>query len=125
MSDLENVIAQLLRIIKSENTQLRQGKLTRLEETIAVKQTLVVELTTILSELSDNGLKKRVSKELDYLQALLKENDTLMKSAIRSVKTAHKQISAIRNTEKKVGAYNRFGKTVYMSDGPGLKTKLI
>jgi len=125
MSDLEKVISQLKRIIKSENTQLRQGKLTRLEETIAVKQTLVVELTTILGSLSDNGLKKRVAKELDSLQSLLKENDVLMKSAITSVKTAHKQISAIRHSEKKVGAYNRFGKTVYMSDGLGLKTKLI
>lgn len=125
MSDLKSILTQLRHIIKTENSQLRQGILTRLQETIAVKQTLLVELGEAMKLVSDQSLKDWASKELEGVQGLLKENDRLMITAINSVKSAHKQLAVVRHTEKKVGAYNRFGKTVYMSDGPGLKTKLI
>lgn len=125
MSDLESIMSQLRHIITTENSQLRKGVLTRLKETIAVKQTLLVELTETVKSLPDQSLKDWAEKELNELQGLLKENDRLMVTAINSVKFAHKQLATVRHTEKKVGAYNRFGKTVYMSDGPGLKTKLI
>ncbi len=125
MSDLKSIINKLRHVVRSENEQLRRGIFTALQDTVSVKQVLLTELDSFAQRLSQSNHKRLLARELNDLQRLLKENDRLMRSAINSVKTAYKQIASIRNTEKKVGAYNRFGKTVYIQDIPGLKTKLV
>ena len=85
----------------------------------------MAELDLITASVDRLRDKARLANELKELAALLSENDKLMQSAINSVKIAHRQINIIRNTEKKVGAYNRFGNSVYIEDVPGLKTKLV
>lgn len=125
MSDLKSIINKLRHVVRSENEQLRRGLFTALQDTVSVKQVLLTELDSFAQRLSQSNHKRLLARELNDLQRLLKENDRLMRSAINSVKTAYKQIASIRNTEKKVGAYNRFGKTIYIQDVPGLKTKLV
>jgi len=125
MSDLKSIINKLRHVVRSENEQLRRGIFTALQDTVSVKQVLLTELDSFAQRLNQSSHKRLLARELNDLQRLLKENDRLMRSAINSVKTAYRQLASIRNTEKKVGAYNRFGKTVYIQDIPGLKTKLV
>lgn len=125
MSDLKTIINKLRHVVRSENEQLRRGIYTALQDTVSVKQTLLTEMDAFAQRLQQPNHKRLLARELNDLQRLLKENDRLMRTAINSVKNAYKQIASIRNTEKKVGAYNRFGNTIYIQDLPGLKTKLV
>ncbi len=125
MSDLKTIINKLRHVVRSENEQLRRGIYTALQDTVSVKQVLLAELNEFVLRLQQPNHKRLLAKELNELQLLLKENDRLMRTAINSVKLAYKQVASIRNSEKKVGAYNRFGKTIYIQDVPGLKTKLV
>ncbi len=125
MSGLEAIIMELNGIVASENKQLRRGIYTELSETVERKQSLMVQLDRIANADINKSEKDRHIRDFETLAELLRENDLLMKSAINSVKLAYKQIGIIRNTEKKVGAYNRFGHAMYIQDMPGLKTKLV
>jgi hypothetical protein len=125
MSNLRHIVAALKSLVKSENSQLRKGVYTELQKTIPQKNSLTQMLETELRALGTQSREGLLATELQRLQNLLKENDYLMRSAMNSLRLAHKQLSVIRNTEKKVGAYNRYGGTVYMDDLPGLRYKLV
>jgi len=125
MSDLDKTVSKLRSVIEKENAQLRKGIYNKITDSLSAKQGLLAELDLITASVDRLRDKARLANELKELAALLSENDKLMQSAINSVKIAHRQINIIRNTEKKVGAYNRFGNSVYIEDVPGLKTKLV
>ena len=125
MSNLDEIILKLREIVEFENSHLKNGQYTPLEETAAQKQECLTQLNSAISNTPASKPAKATSKNLERVQSLLKENEYLMKSAINTVKSAYQQINAIRNREAKVGAYDRFGKTVNLPDSEGLKIKLV
>ena len=125
MSNLKQTIMALKSLVKTENAQLRDGVFVRLQDTMTQKNNLTRLLELEIREMGRSTRESLFAAELQRLQHLLRENDYLMRSAINSLKLAHKQLSTIRNTEKKVGAYNRYGGVVYMDDLPGLRNKLV
>lgn len=125
MSNLDEIIHKLREIVESENSHLKQGQFRPLEETAPLKQECLSQLNAAFSGATELEQESGTAQSLKKVQNLLKENEHLMKSAINSVKSAYRQISAIRNREAKVGAYDRFGKTVNLPDSEGLKIKLV
>lgn len=125
MSNLKATLSALMKVVKAENTELRSGVYTTMKDTLSAKSNLMKQLEAGLQSEVGAQDKSALAEDLKRLESILKENDYLMKSAINSVRLAYKQLSVIRNTEKKVGAYNRFGKTLYMEDQHGLRNKLV
>jgi len=125
MSNPDEIIKKLRDVVEFENAHLKKGQFRPLKETTEVKQQCLTELNVLLSQNSsdDEGVKR--FSHLDIIRELLKENEYLMKSAINTVKSAYQQINAIRNREAKVGAYDRFGKTINLPDSQGLRKKLV
>jgi len=125
MSNLDKTVAKLRSVIEKENAQLRKGIYNKVSDLLPAKQGLLAELDLMTASADRLRDKARLANQLKELASLLNENDRLMQTAINSVKVAHRQINIIRNTEKKVGAYNRYGNSLYIEDMPGLKTKLV
>lgn len=125
MSNPNEIIEKLREIVEVENSHLKRGQFLPLEETTVLKQNCLTELNVIFSKSARVSENRDAPQSLKKIQSLLKENEYLMKSAINSVKSAYSQINAIRNREAKVGAYDRFGKTVNLPDSEGLKIKLV
>lgn len=125
MSNLDEIILKLRNIVEFENSHLKNGQYTPLEETSAQKQDCLTQLNSAISNAATSKPATATMKNLERVQGLLRENEYLMKSAINTVKSAYQQINAIRNREAKVGAYDRFGKTVNLPDSEGLKIKLV
>jgi len=125
MSNPNEIIEKLQGIVEFENSHLKQGQFRPLEETAVLKQECLTQLNAVFMTSMPTPQDENTSRNLKRIHALLKENEYLMKSAINSVKSAYKQISAIRNREAKIGAYDRFGKTVNLPDSEGLKIKLV
>ncbi|WP_415809785.1 hypothetical protein [Litorimonas haliclonae] len=125
MSNLDEIIQKLRDVVEFENAHLKKGQFRPLKETTEVKQKCLTELNVLVSQNSsgEEGVKR--STHLEIIRELLKENEFLMKSAINTVKSAYQQINAIRNREAKVGAYDRFGKTINLPDSQGLRKKLV
>tara|TARA_R110002020_G_scaffold305817_7_gene521725 strand:+ start:272 stop:649 length:378 start_codon:yes stop_codon:yes gene_type:complete len=125
MSNLDEIIHELRSVVEFENSHLKKGQFRPLEETANLKQNCLTQLNTAFSNGAPVEQASKTAQSLKKVQSLLKENEYLMKSAINSVKSAYNQINAIRNREAKVGAYDRFGKTVNLPDSEGLKIKLV
>jgi hypothetical protein len=125
MSNLDEIIHELRSVVEFENSHLKKGQFRPLEETAIIKQDCLTQLNNVFSNGAPIQQASKTAQSLKKVQTLLKENEYLMKSAINSVKSAYNQINAIRNREAKVGAYDRFGKTVNLPDSEGLKIKLV
>lgn len=125
MSNPNEIIDKLRDIVEFENSNLKKGQFLPLEETATLKQECLTQLNAVINNSPSMSRDEDASQNLKRIHNLLKENEYLMKSAINSVKSAYKQISAIRNREAKVGAYDRFGKTIHLPDSEGLKIKLV
>jgi|GEM_PF-6809635 len=125
MSNPDELIKKLRDVVEFENAHLKKGQFLPLKETTEVKQQCLTELNALLSQNSPSEEGEKRSNGLVVIRELLKENEYLMKSAINTVKSAYQQINAIRHREAKVGAYDRFGKTVNLPDSQGLRKKLV
>ncbi len=125
MSNPDEIIKRLKEVVEIENQHLKNGQFRPLNETTKIKQACLSDLTHLMTATNSSRNAAGQSGSLETIKSLLKENEYLMKSAINTVKSAYQQINAIRNREAKVGAYDRFGKTVNLPDSQGLRKKLV
>ena len=122
---IRTLLSDLKFVIKKENKHLKAGELVALSETVSLKETLLSRLQKIPNAGADRDKDIAVARDLETIGYLLKDNERLMKSAVNSVRFAYKQISDLKTSQSKVGAYDRQGRTLHISENRAVRHRIM
>lgn len=124
-SNIAQLLLRLRSVITQENRSLKAGDLRALNQTLDLKQSLLTDLNAHLFAIPPEQRDGRLSRDLERVGYMLKDNERLMKSAINSVRFAYKQISALKLRQSKVGAYGRDGRVLHIPENKQAQFRMV
>lgn len=128
MSTLVNCnakITELIYILKEETKLLRKGNIDGLDGIIALKAKGMTELDALSQDLQSANNFIHLAPQMKQLKRLAHENGILLKAVLNGLKSARERLQALQNHEAQVGAYNRDGASVVLSESQNLSEKHV
>lgn len=109
-------ISELIYVLKEETKLLNKGSITGLEDIVERKKTLMVELERLVAELDNRDNFIHIAPQVEKLKRLASENGIILKSVLNGLRSARARLKSLQHQEAKVGAYNRDGAGLYLSE---------
>ena len=128
MSTLENCsskISELIDLLKQESKLLRDGRIDGLEDVFKKKAAGMADLEKLMRGLDENQNMARIAPQIGALKRRADENGTILKSVMNGLRSARERLKALQHQEAKVGAYNRSGSRLFISDDQYLSEKRV
>ena len=128
MSTLVNCnvkISELIYILKEETKLLKKGRIDGLEDIVRQKVERMAELEVLTATLSSRENFMHIAPQMEKLKNLADENGVILKSVLNGLKAARKRLQALQYQEAKVGAYNRAGAGLFLSEDQVFSEKRV
>lgn len=128
MSTLENCkvkIAEITHLLNDESAMLSEGRLDGLEDVVSRKTSAMMALQSFLNQLNPNEDINLIRPQIINLQNRAKENGLILERVVTGVKSARERLRCLQYNDAKVGAYNRVGKKLFLSEDQIQSEKLI
>jgi len=128
MSTLENCKAKITEItdlLYNESVMLSEGRMSELDTIVSRKSEAMSSLNALLGQLSNQQETSIIIPQIQKLQKLAKDNGLILESVMRGVRSAQDRLKAIQYNNAKVGAYNKAGAKLYISEDQIRSEKLI
>ena len=128
MSTLVNCnvkISELIYILKEETKLLKKGRIDGLDDIVRQKIERMAELEVLTAALSSQENFIHIAPQMEKLKNLADENGVILKSVLNGLKAARKRLQALQYQEAKVGAYNRAGAGLFLSEDQVFSEKRV
>ncbi len=128
MSTLVNCnvkISELIYILKEETKLLKKGRIDGLDDIVRQKIERMAELEVLTANLSSQESFIHIAPQMETLKKLADENGVILKSVLNGLKAARKRLQALQYQEAKVGAYNRAGAGLFLSEDQVFSEKRV
>ncbi len=128
MSTLANCNAKILELIdvlKQESKLLSQGRVDGLEDLYKAKAAGMASLETYMAALQDHQSVMQIAPQIQTLKKLANENGVILKSVMNGLRSAQERLKVLQYKEAKVGAYNRAGGGLFLSENQHLSEKRV
>lgn len=128
MSTLVNCkvkVSELEALLDTETKLLKLGRLEKLVEISSDKLTAMSSLEASLASLSNQGEIEALTPRINDIRKQAKNNGIILKSVLNGVKAAGERLKSLRHSEAKVGAYNRAGSKLFLSENQIISEKRI
>ena len=128
MSTLENCKAKIVEItnlLSNESAMLSEGRMTGLDIIVSSKAEAMSSLNGLLAQLSNEQETSVIIPQIQKLQKQAKDNGLILESVMRGVRSAQERLKALQYNDAKVGAYNKLGAKLYISEDQIQSEKLI
>lgn len=128
MSTLVNCnlkISELIAILKQEMTMLSKGRIDGLDDIVRQKRDGMAELVVLTAGLTSRESVANIAPQMKKLKRLADENGLMLKSVLNGLRSARKRLQALQNQQAQVGAYNRTGAALYLTEESILSEKKV
>ncbi|MEP6342138.1 MAG: hypothetical protein ABJ275_02400 [Maricaulaceae bacterium] len=128
MSTLVNCnlkISELIAILKQEMTMLSKGRIDGLDDIVRQKRDGMAELVMLTAGLTSSESVANIAPQMKKLKRLADENGLMLKSVLNGLRSARKRLQALQNQQAQVGAYNRTGGALYLTEESILSEKKV
>ncbi|MDB2438716.1 hypothetical protein N9W89_08385 [Hellea sp.] len=128
MSTLVNCnvkISELINILKQETKLLSSGRVQGLEDIVRIKTERMAELEVLTATLQTRSNFSQIAPQIEKLKRLADENGLMLKSVLNGLRSARERLQAIQYQEAKVGAYNRAGTKLFLSENQVFSEKRV
>jgi len=119
MSTLVNCnvkISELIYILKQETKLLSTGRVEGLEDIVRNKTERMAELEALTATLRTRENFSHIAPQMEKLKRLADENGLMLKSVLNGLRSARERLQTLQYQEAKVGAYNRVGVGLFLSE---------
>ncbi len=121
---LDETILQLAKILEYEKEQLLSGSYSQLSKISNAKTYHLKLLDAHISSLNNNVALTQFAADINRVQKLAIENETLLKSAKYGVTAAQARITAIKSADSMVGTYTYDGDKLRTQDASITRRKI-
>lgn len=118
-------ISELIYILKEESKVLQQGGFAELPAILELKNKRLAEFNTLIATLNSKDNIQYIAPQIAKLQRMATENGVLLKAAFHGVKAAQNRLQTLRTQETQVGAYDRAGTNIVLSENNNLSEKHV
>ncbi len=128
MSTLVNCnikISELIYILKQETKLLSKGRIDGLEDIVLEKKQRMDELEVLTAKLDTRQNFIHIAPQMEKLKRLADENGIILKSVLNGLRSARERLQALQHQEAKVGAYNRSGNKLFISEDQVFSEKRV
>lgn len=128
MSTLVNCnvkISELIYILKQETKLLSKGRVEGLETLVRQKAERMAELEALTATLDSRQNFIHIAPQMEKLKRLAEENGIILKSVLNGLRSARERLLALQYQEAKVGAYNREGAGLFLSEDQVFSEKRV
>lgn len=128
MSTLENCktkITEITDLLYNESVILSEGRMSELDNIVSDKAKAMTSLNVLLGQLNTETETSVIIPQIQKMQKLAKDNGLVLESVMRGVRSAQERLKALQYNEAKVGAYNKAGAKLYLSEDQIQSEKLI
>ena len=128
MSTLANCkikISELIYILKQETQLLSRGRIDGIEEIVRQKTERMAELQALTAHLNASDNLVIIAPQMGKLKRLADENGIMLKSVLNGLRSARERLQALQSQQAQVGAYNRAGVGLYISEDNILSEKRV
>jgi flagellar biosynthesis/type III secretory pathway chaperone len=128
MSTLVNCnvkISELIYVLKKETKLLSKGRIDGLEDIVLEKQQRMDELEVLTEKLDTRQNFIHIAPQMEKLKRLADENGIILKSVLNGLRSARERLQALQHQEAKVGAYNRSGNKLFISEDQVFSEKRV
>lgn len=128
MSNLESCnakILELIELLRQESKLLSDGRIDGLQDVFKRKAVGMAELEKLMKALDDNQNMAKIAPQIGALKRMADENGTILKSVMNGLRSARERLKALQHKEAKVGAYNRAGAKLFISDDQYFSEKRV
>jgi len=109
-------ISELTYVLKEETKLLKTGRISGIEEIVERKKTLMVELEKLVTQIDKRDNFIYIAPQIESLKRLARENGIILKSVLNGLRSARERLKSLQNQEAKVGAYDRDGVELFLSE---------
>ncbi len=128
MSTLVNCnvkISELIYVLKQETKLLSKGRIDGLEDIVLEKKQRMDELEVLTAKLDTRQNFIHIAPQMEKLKRLADENGIILKSVLNGLRSARERLQALQHQEAKVGAYNRSGNKLFISEDQVFSEKRV
>jgi len=111
--------------LNQETKLLKAGRLEGLEDILRQKTEHLSELETLTASLRTNQNMSLIAPQVAKLKRLADENGQILKGVLNGLKSARERLQTLQHQEAKVGAYNRAGTKLFLSEDQILSQKRV
>lgn len=119
MSDVKRCnakIAEIIYLLKDENRLLKNGKFDAIEAITEKKRRGLQDLNILMSALGTDDTVKYIIPQMEELKRLSRTNGIILESVVNGLKAAQNRLMVMRNQTARVGAYDRRGSKLFLSE---------
>jgi len=109
-------ISQLIYILKSETKLLKSGRIDGLDKILREKSERMKELETLTATLNSRQNFIHIAPQMEKLKRMAEENGIMLKSVMTGLRAARDRLLALQNQEAKIGAYDKAGTDLFLSE---------
>ncbi|MGJ8562375.1 MAG: hypothetical protein ACSHXY_02375 [Alphaproteobacteria bacterium] len=128
MSTLENCkarISNMLGLLQEETALLNAGQLDGLVQMSARKVEAMSLLDVAMSEIASEYDRLVLEPRVEKIRRVASENGVVLKSVMNGVKSARDRLRSLQHSNAKIGAYNRAGTRLFLSEDQIFSEKRI
>lgn|GEM_PF-4619803 len=118
-------ISQLIYILKQETKLLKSGRIDGLDEILREKADRMEELENMTAGLDSRENFIHIAPQMEKLKRLAAENGIMLKSVMAGLRAARERLLTLQYQESKVGAYDRAGSGLVLSEDQVFSEKRI